>query len=62
MGGEVARYICRHGTGRVAKAVLVDAVPPLMLKPAANPGRGPNGVCATMKDRVNEDLLQFIKG
>ena len=36
-GGEVARYIGRHGTKRVAKAVLVSAVPPLMLKTAANP-------------------------
>ena len=37
-GGEVARYIGRHGTGRVAKAALVSAVPPLMLKTPANPG------------------------
>ena len=37
-GGEVARYIGRHGTTRVAKAVLIGAVPPLMLKTAANPG------------------------
>jgi non-heme chloroperoxidase len=37
-GGEVARFIGRHGTSRVAKAVLVSAVPPLMLKTAANPG------------------------
>ena len=37
-GGEVARYIGRHGTSRVAKAVLVGAVPPLMLKTKANPG------------------------
>ena len=37
-GGEVARYIGRHGTARVAKAVLVGAVPPLMLKTRANPG------------------------
>jgi non-heme chloroperoxidase len=37
-GGEVARYIGRHGTRRVAKAVLISAVPPLMLKTAANPG------------------------
>ena len=36
-GGEVARYIGRHGTGRVAKAVLISAVPPLMLKTEANP-------------------------
>src|SRR4029077_339282 len=37
-GGEVARYIARHGTNRVAKAVLVGAIPPLMLKTDANPG------------------------
>ncbi len=37
-GGEVARYIGRHGTKRVAKAVLMGAVPPIMLKTAANPG------------------------
>src|SRR5579863_8601436 len=36
-GGEVARYIGRHGSGRVAKAVLIGSVPPLMLKTAANP-------------------------
>src|SRR5881392_1332566 len=37
-GGEVARYVARHGNGRVAKAVLISAVPPLMVKTAANPG------------------------
>ena len=37
-GGEVARYIGRHGSKRVARAVLVSAIPPLMLKTAANPG------------------------
>jgi non-heme chloroperoxidase len=37
-GGEVARYIGRHGTKRVAKATLISAFPPLMLKKAANPG------------------------
>src|SRR5438132_4815962 len=40
-GGEVARYIGRHGTKRVAKAVLIGAIPPLMLKTAANPGALP---------------------
>ncbi len=40
-GGEVTRYIGRHGTGRVAKAVLIGAIPPLMLKTAANPGGTP---------------------
>src|SRR5215213_4144010 len=37
-GGEVTRYIGRHGTGRVARAVLISAIPPLMLKTDANPG------------------------
>src|SRR6476646_6442423 len=37
-GGEITRYIGRHGTSRVAKAVLVGAIPPLMLKTEANPG------------------------
>ena len=56
-GGEVARYIGRHGTSRVAKAVLIAAVPPLMLKTAANPGgpahRGCSTACvrASLKDR-----------
>ncbi len=40
-GGEVARYIGRHGTARVAKAVLIGAIPPVMVKSAANPGGTP---------------------
>jgi non-heme chloroperoxidase len=40
-GGEVARYVARYGQGRVSKAVLVSAVPPLMLKTASNPGGTP---------------------
>src|SRR6202040_325203 len=40
-GGEVARYIGRHGTSRVAKAALIGAVPPLMVKTEANPGGTP---------------------
>src|SRR6186713_2274225 len=55
-GGEVARYIGRHGTSRVARAVLIAAVPPLMLKTAGNPGGLPielfDGIRASlMKDR-----------
>ncbi|MDY0872118.1 alpha/beta fold hydrolase [Dongia rigui] len=55
-GGEITRYIGRHGTARVAKAVLVSAVPPLMVKTAANPGGLPldvfNGIRAgSLKDR-----------
>jgi non-heme chloroperoxidase len=37
-GGEVVRYLARHGESRVAKAVLISAVPPLMVKAATNPG------------------------
>ena len=40
-GGEVARYVARHGRGRVAKAVLIDAVPPVMVKKESNPGGTP---------------------
>ena len=55
-GGEVARYIGRHGTGRVAKAVLVGAVPPLMVRTDRNPGGLPvevfDGIrAASLKDR-----------
>lgn len=48
-GGEVARYIGRHGTGRVAKAVLIGAVPPVMVKTAANPGGLPMEVFDGMR-------------
>ena len=47
-GGEIARYISRHGTKRVAKAALISAVPPLMLKTAANPG----GLPIEMFDKI----------
>src|SRR3954471_13996983 len=40
-GGEVTRYVARHGRGRVAKAVLIDAVPPVMVKKESNPGGTP---------------------
>src|SRR2546423_12033890 len=43
-GGEVTRYIARHGEGRVAKAVLIGAVPPLMVQTSANPGGLPKEV------------------
>ena len=52
-GGEVARYIGRHGTGRVKKAVLVSAVPPLMLKTADNPG----GVALEVFDGLRKGSL-----
>ena len=60
-GGEVARYVGRYGTKRVAKAVLIAAVPPLMLKTAANP----EGLPIEVFDKMRADLLknpsQFYK-
>jgi non-heme chloroperoxidase len=61
MGGEVARYIGRHGTRRVAKAVLIAAVPPLMLKTAANPGGLPLEVFDQIRAAVVADRSQFWK-
>ena len=60
-GGEVARYIGRHGTSRVAKAVLIGAVPPLMLKTAANPGGLPIEVFDGIRAGVVADRSQFFK-
>jgi non-heme chloroperoxidase len=60
-GGEVARYIGRHGTSRVAKAVLVGAVPPLMLKTAANPGGLPIDAFNGIRAGVSADRSQFFK-
>src|SRR5437588_1853083 len=60
-GGEVARYIGRHGTSRVAKAVLVGAVPPLMLKTAANPGGTPIEAFDAIRASVLADRSQFFK-
>jgi non-heme chloroperoxidase len=60
-GGEVARYIGRHGTSRVAKAVLIGAVPPLMLKTAANPGGLPMEVFDGIRAGVLADRSQFFK-
>jgi non-heme chloroperoxidase len=60
-GGEVARYIGRHGTKRVAKAVLVSAVPPLMLKTAANPGGLPMEVFDGLRAASNADRSQLYK-
>jgi non-heme chloroperoxidase len=58
-GGEVARYIGRHGTNRVAKAVLIGAVPPLMLKTAANPGGLPIDTFDQIRSAVAADRSQF---
>jgi len=60
-GGEVARYIGRHGTQRVAKAVLIGAVPPLMLKTPANPGGLPIAVFDQIRAGVLADRSQFFK-
>jgi non-heme chloroperoxidase len=60
-GGEVARYIARHGTKRVAKAVLIASVPPLMLKTAANPGGLPISVFDGLRASVVADRSQFWK-
>jgi non-heme chloroperoxidase len=60
-GGEVARYIGRHGTKRVTKAVLIGAIPPLMLKTAANPGGLPMEVFDGIRANVLGDRSQFWK-
>jgi non-heme chloroperoxidase len=60
-GGEVTRYIGRHGTGRVSKAVLIGAVPPLMLKTEANPGGLPKDVFDGIRAGVAADRSQFFK-
>jgi non-heme chloroperoxidase len=60
-GGEVARYIGRHGTSRVAKAVLIGAIPPLMLKTAANPAGTPIAVFDQLRAAVKADRSQFWK-
>ena len=60
-GGEVARYIGRHGTARLAKAVLVGAIPPLMLKTAANPGGLPIEVFDQLRAGLSADRSQFYK-
>jgi non-heme chloroperoxidase len=60
-GGEVARYIARHGTRRVARAVLIAAVPPLMLKTPANPGGTPMEIFNQLRANVVGDRSQFWK-
>jgi len=60
-GGEVARYIGRHGTERVAKAVLIGAVPPLMLKTPANPGGLSIDIFDGIRNGVLADRSQFWK-
>jgi non-heme chloroperoxidase len=60
-GGEVVRYIGRHGTKRVSKAVLIGAVPPLMLKTAANPEGTPIEAFDQIRASVLADRSQFWK-
>ncbi|UCR84230.1 alpha/beta fold hydrolase [Pseudomonas chlororaphis] len=60
-GGEVARYIGRHGTARVAKAGLISAVPPLMLRTAANPGGLPIEVFDGLREASLADRSQLYK-
>jgi non-heme chloroperoxidase len=60
-GGEVARYIGRHGTSRVAKAVLIGAIPPLMLKTPGNPNGTPIEVFDQLRAGVQADRSQFFK-
>lgn len=60
-GGEVARYIGRHGTRRVAKAVLIGSVTPLMLKTASNPGGLPLKVFDEIRANVRADRSQFFQ-
>lgn len=60
-GGEVARYIGRHGTKRVAKVALISAVPPLMLKTVANPGGLPREVFDEIRRGSSADRSQFYK-
>ena len=58
-GGEVARYIGRHGTGRVAKAVLIGAVPPIMLKSDRNPGGTPLSVFDDFRAQLAANRAEF---
>ena len=60
-GGEVARYIGRHGTRRIAKAVLISSVPPLMIKTDANPGGLPKEVFDGFRASFLADRSQFFK-
>jgi non-heme chloroperoxidase len=60
-GGEVVRYIARHGQKRVARAILIAAVPPLMLKTETNPGGLPLSVFDDLRANVVNDRSQFFK-
>jgi len=60
-GGEVVRYIAGHGESRVAKAVLISSVPPLMLQTEANPGGLPKSVFDGLQDQVAQHRSQFYR-
>ncbi|WP_376100832.1 alpha/beta fold hydrolase (plasmid) [Roseomonas sp. CCTCC AB2023176] len=60
-GGEVTRYIGRHGTRRVSKIVLVDAIPPLMLQTPSNPGGQPKAAFDAIRAGVTNDRSQFYR-
>ena len=59
-GGEVARFVGRHGTSRVSKAVLISSVPPIMVKTAANPGGLPLDVFDGFRAAMLKDRAQFF--
>lgn len=60
-GGEVTRYVGRHGTRRLSKLVLISAIPPLRLKTAANPGGAPLSAFDDLRATVTADRSQFLK-
>ncbi|MEL7640439.1 MAG: alpha/beta hydrolase [Solidesulfovibrio sp.] len=60
-GGEVVRYLGRHGSARVAKIVLIGAIPPLMLQTPANPGGLPMAVFDGIREGVRKDRSRFFK-
>jgi non-heme chloroperoxidase len=61
-GGEATRYVARHGKGRVSKIVLVGAVPPLMVKTAANPGGLPIKVFDDLRAQLLADRAELFRG
>ncbi len=60
-GGQALRYVARHGDGRVAKLVLIGAVPPLMLKTEANPGGLPRDVFDGLRQQLAANRSQFYR-
>jgi non-heme chloroperoxidase len=60
-GGEVVRYLARHETGKVSKAVLIGAIPPLMVKTPSNPGGLPMEAFDQIRQAIIEDRSQFFK-